>query len=455
MATAPKKAPKTPYDPSLGYSGYKKTTPKKSTVSELFAKVNRAGKGLDNTLATAGKGILSNIQVAAGAVNPFASSTQRANALNDLVNVRPNQYNTAVGNTISLPVANIISESLGIPNLAKAKSIADKKGFGSLKDPSYLGNIAAFDALATTALLSGGTGNVGKNVLKKVIPKLNSKVATGAGIASGLGFVLGEQAVAKKVAGPNTVTSPYNKLVDPNTGLLKPGYSAQQSLATPIYASPNNAPVQQGNTTEFMPLPLPLNLRTPSPETIVPLTDTITSNTMDTFGGAIANPILGTASTGSDVNTNIPPAPMLGVQGSTDGVAVGPATTMQTGIPNEVASATAAYNAALASAANQSYQNQIALRDQAATNMMQSQGVAADIIGGTAPALLGQFLTGDRRTMQQGVSAETQRAIQNQIALEQTYNEAVKQAYTAQAIANQKAASDRAALAAAIKGLGL
>ena len=205
-----------------------------------------------------------------------------------------------------------------------------------------------------------------------------------------------------------------------------------------------------------MPLPLPLDVRTPSPETIVPLTDAITSNTMDTFGGAIANPEIGTASTGSDVNTNIPPAPMLGIQGyTTDGVAEGPATTMQTGIPNEVASATAAYNAALASAANQSYQNQIALRDQAATNMMQSQGVAADIIGGTAPALLGQFLTGDRRTMQQGVSAETQRAIQNQIALEQTYNEAVKQAYTAQAIANQKAASDRAALAAAIKRLGL
>ena len=453
MATAPKKAPKTPYDPSLGYSGYKKTTPKKSTVSELFAKVNRAGKGLDNTLATAGRFALDTIPVAAGAINPFASSTQRANALNNLVNIRPNQYNTAVGNTISLPVANFLSSASGVQNLVKAKSIADKEGFTSLTNPSYWGNIAAYSAQNAANLAPGGTG---LKTLSKIIPKATykTKIPTVLGTATALG--LGSQYAGEKVAGENTVTSPYNKLVDPNTGLLKPGYSAQQSLATPIYASPNNAPVQQGNTTEFMPLPLPLDVRTPSPETIVPLTDAITSNTMDTFGGAIANPEIGTASTGSDVNTNIPPAPMLGIQGyTTDGVAEGPATTMQTGIPNEVASATAAYNAALASAANQSYQNQIALRDQAATNMMQSQGVAADIIGGTAPALLGQFLTGDRRTMQQGVSAETQRAIQNQIALEQTYNEAVKQAYTAQAIANQKAASDRAALAAAIKRLGL
>lgn len=436
MATAPKKK-KAPV--KQGFFG---------SISNAAGKVARAAGGTYDTLKTAGDFAYGSIPTAVQSINPFATAAQRGAAQNQLVNIMPNQYNTAVGNTISTPVANILSSVSGVANLAKAKSIADKQGFGALLNPSYVGNIAAGTAVAGSNLLPG---RIGLNTLAKFKPNAG-KILKGTTTLGASGVVgLGSQVLANRVAGGNTVTSPFNKLVDPTTGLLKPGYSAQQSLGSTLNPTLPLSP--QGNTTENM--PLPLNLRTPSPETIVPLTDAITSNIMNTFGGAIANPELGTSSTGSDVNANIPPVPMLGVQGSTDGLALGPATTMQTGIPSEVASATAAYNAALASAANQSYQNQIALRDRAATSMMQSQGIAADIIGGTAPALLGQFLTGDRRTLQQGVSAETQRAIANQIALEQSYNEALQQVYTAQAIANQKAASDRALLAAQIKGLGL
>lgn len=118
------------------------------------------------------------------------------------------------------------------------------------------------------------------------------------------------------------------------------------------------------------------------------------------------------------------------------------------------AAAQASYNAGLASLAQQSYANQIALRDALATNMQQSQGQAADIYGGTAPALLGQFITGDQRGYVQGVSGETQRSVTQQNALLQAYNDNVAQIAQAKANAYASAAAKKAALAAQIKAMG-
>ena len=118
------------------------------------------------------------------------------------------------------------------------------------------------------------------------------------------------------------------------------------------------------------------------------------------------------------------------------------------------AAAQASYNAGLASLAQQSYANQIALRDALATNMQQSQGQAADIYGGTAPALLGQFITGDQRGYVQGVSGETQRSVTQQNALLQAYNDNVAQIAQAKANAYASAAAKKAALAAQIRANG-
>ena len=118
------------------------------------------------------------------------------------------------------------------------------------------------------------------------------------------------------------------------------------------------------------------------------------------------------------------------------------------------AAAAANYNANLASLAQQSYANQISLRDALATNMQQSQGQAADIYGGTAPALLGQFLTGDQRGYVQGLSAETQRNTTQQNALLRSYNENVSQIAQAKSNAYASAAAKRAALAAQIQAMG-
>ena len=118
------------------------------------------------------------------------------------------------------------------------------------------------------------------------------------------------------------------------------------------------------------------------------------------------------------------------------------------------AAAQASYNAGLANLAQQSYANQIALRDALATNMQQSEGQAADIYGGTAPALLGQFITGDRRGYAQGLSGTTQTAVTQQNALLQAYNDNVAQIAQAKANAYASAASKRAALAAQIRSNG-
>lgn len=118
------------------------------------------------------------------------------------------------------------------------------------------------------------------------------------------------------------------------------------------------------------------------------------------------------------------------------------------------AAAAANYNANLAALAQQSYANQISLRDALATNMQQSQGQAADIYGGTAPALLGQFLTGDQRGYVQGLSAETQRNTTQQNALLRSYNENISQIAQAKANAYASAAAKKAALAAQIKAMG-
>jgi len=125
------------------------------------------------------------------------------------------------------------------------------------------------------------------------------------------------------------------------------------------------------------------------------------------------------------------------------------------GVPSSVAVARQQYDADRAAAAANRYANEAAIREMFSQGIMGARGMAADIYGGRAPALLGQAVTGTQRDFLVNMSAEEMR---NQAALEalrRSYSEAVGTAYENLGNTALDRANERAALAAQINRLGM
>jgi hypothetical protein len=125
------------------------------------------------------------------------------------------------------------------------------------------------------------------------------------------------------------------------------------------------------------------------------------------------------------------------------------------GIPGQAAIVRQQYDAALAAGAAQNYAREAAIRELLSQGITASQGGAADIYGGRAPALLGQAVTGTQRDYLTNQAAEEIRYQAEQEALRRAYSEAVGTAYQGLGQSALDRASARSAQAAQIRKLGI
>ena len=113
------------------------------------------------------------------------------------------------------------------------------------------------------------------------------------------------------------------------------------------------------------------------------------------------------------------------------------------------------YKANLAQAAATANINDAGIREALSQRLMGAQGGAADIIGGRAAGILGQGITGARRSYVTEKSSEAQRALQEQDALRRQYGSELSEAYKAQAEKVLEAAKARSEAAAQIRRYGV
>ena len=346
-------------------------------------------------------------------------------------------------------VASVVAQGLlgkYIPKFVSkpAKAITTKIGRVFMSDA---------EKAAEAAIKARNINPANKQVLDKLKELTQTKTQkaldiTGQFVASAVPFYAGTVAVNK---GIDTFLPTSRTSTAPSTSM--PG-AVYNPINPPVRGTTAEKPKPKGITEAVKPGTTPDITKDNNPAGAGSGSGNGTGNTTNNNAGkgagAGAGAGSGTAPSGSNNST-----------GNTAGQPVdqGGTITMdmsQTDDAARAASAAAAanYNANLASLAQQSYANQISLRDALATNMQQSQGQAADIYGGTAPALLGQFLTGDQRGYVQGLSAETQRNTTQQNALLRSYNENVSQIAQAKSNAYASAAAKRAALAAQIQAMG-
>jgi len=145
-------------------------------------------------------------------------------------------------------------------------------------------------------------------------------------------------------------------------------------------------------------------------------------------------------------------APTASVTTSPGSISTGQASA---GIPGQAAIARQQYDAALAASAAQNYAREAAIRELLSQGITASQGGAADIYGGRAPALLGQAVTGTQRDYLTNQAAEEIRYQAEQEALRRAYSEAVGQAYQGLGQSALDRAAARSAQAAQIRRLGI
>jgi hypothetical protein len=117
--------------------------------------------------------------------------------------------------------------------------------------------------------------------------------------------------------------------------------------------------------------------------------------------------------------------------------------------------ANAQYLADLAALASRSAAADAGLRERFSQNIMGARGGAADIIGGRAPAILGQAVTGARRDYSTGQSAQALSDLAEQEALRRTYSRSIQSAYKSEADKILKDVKERSQLAAQIRGIGV
>lgn len=117
--------------------------------------------------------------------------------------------------------------------------------------------------------------------------------------------------------------------------------------------------------------------------------------------------------------------------------------------------ANAQYLADLAALASRSAAADAGLRERFSQNIMGARGGAADIIGGRAPAILGQAVTGARRDYTTGQSAQALSDLAEQEALRRTYSRSIQSAYKSEADKILKDVKERSQLAAQIRGIGV
>jgi hypothetical protein len=113
------------------------------------------------------------------------------------------------------------------------------------------------------------------------------------------------------------------------------------------------------------------------------------------------------------------------------------------------------YAANLAGAASTANANEAGIREALSQRLMGAQGGAADIIGGRSAGILGQGITGARRSYVTETAGETRRALSEQDALRRQYGSELSQAYDAQAQKVLDAAKARAEAAAQIRKYGV
>ena len=148
-------------------------------------------------------------------------------------------------------------------------------------------------------------------------------------------------------------------------------------------------------------------------------------------------------------------APVSTFIGNTMGEATGMQTTAPKGILAAAQVEGARYLADLASQAQRAAAADAATRELYSQNVMGVRGGAADVLGGRAPAILGQGITGARREYTTGQVANTLSNMSEQEALRRTYGSSLLKAYEKEAKQVLTATQERARAAAQIRGQGV
>lgn len=99
--------------------------------------------------------------------------------------------------------------------------------------------------------------------------------------------------------------------------------------------------------------------------------------------------------------------------------------------------------------------NDAAIREAFSQRMIGAQSRAADIMGGRAPSIFGQAVTGARRQFLTEQAGETQRTLQQQDALRRQYSRAIEEAYTQAGLDALERAQQRSEMAARIREIGI
>jgi len=161
---------------------------------------------------------------------------------------------------------------------------------------------------------------------------------------------------------------------------------------------------------------------------------------------------IGAASIASQMADAAPASTFIG---NTMGEATGMPTTKPEGILGAAQVEGARYLADLASQAQRAAAADAATREQYSQNVMGVRGGAADVLGGRAPAILGQGITGARREYTTGQVANTLSNMSEQEALRRTYGSSLLKAYQKEAQQVLTATQERARAAAQIRGQGV
>ena len=162
---------------------------------------------------------------------------------------------------------------------------------------------------------------------------------------------------------------------------------------------------------------------------------------------------IGAASIASQMANTAPASTFIGnALGEATGM---PTTTAPKGILGAAQVEGARYLADLASQAQSAAAADAATRELYSQNVMGVRGGAADILGGRAPAILGQGVTGARRSYATGQVANTLSNISEQEALRRTYGSSLLKAYEKEAKQVLTATQERARAAAQIRGQGV
>ena len=278
-----------------------------------------------------------------------------------------------------------------------------------------------------------------KKLVTSILPKTTSKLP---------GFI---KPVAKAVTTPFALGIAAQNLIPGGSNVSTSQTLANQTAGTTPTAT-NNTTTTTGNTPTTTGTTTGSTTGTSSSGSagVNPVANIVASGI-----GSSPTPVLTAKSTptnpllnaftnyASTVNTTAP-AP-IGTVGTTANPAA---------LPGAVSAEAAQYGADLASAAQNSYAAQAANRETLSQNMIRASGIAADIYGGRAPAIMGQAITGGQRNYVTDMAAQAQTDLAKEAALAKGYSSNVISQYDTLANNALKRARANADTASKMRALG-